>query len=102
MIYTEEDFQSILVSLDNGEIVSMVEYIDRVTDPLKIQVREVKAALAALKMGDECWCEHAINNPHFKDHTKGCKLAQAVMGKTPLPLHNTVQGVFDSRSWNGD
>lgn len=42
---------------------------------------QLRAALTALKKGS-CWCDVAIGNPMYQgEHTKGCLLAQKVMGE---------------------
>ena len=37
------------------------------------------AALRELKRGGKCWCDMAIGNPMVREHSKGCKMSQAIL-----------------------
>ena len=42
MVLTEERFDEILVELTNGETVTMKDYLDRVVDPYRVLIQQLK------------------------------------------------------------
>jgi hypothetical protein len=55
-----------------------------VAENVRAQAVELKraalaGALEGLKRGDNCWCEKAIDNPMYRDHSDACKKAAAAL-----------------------
>jgi hypothetical protein len=42
---------------------------------------ELLSVLLALRIGEGCWCQMAINNPMIKTHSKTCEEAKAAIAK---------------------
>jgi hypothetical protein len=50
------------------------------SDKLLVAAPELFEAIKLLRKGD-CFCEFGIGNPMYKEHTKGCILAQQAIAK---------------------
>lgn len=66
-----------MYGLNCGAYEKVVTLAD--AEALENENKALREALAELKCGD-CWCEMGIDNPMFREHSSGCKKAQAIMG----------------------